>query len=173
MSLEDSLHYEVQGYILFPSELFSKILASQPPDERMTVEMKRFGILTENLHRFDATLVVNHRPPISNANIRVSPDRSNRLETPDEIKRFRDSIEKSALDETNEILINYREFSEATVNSVYWLLNQLQDEFSTRRKTAIGQYCRKTGLFDVDPPERDSKDISENDGWTIPDVSKL
>lgn len=168
--------YRVEGYRLYPSAIFYKMLAHQHERARESIEMKRLGLLTRQVYRFEEVLVVDHVSPVSNENIAIFPDRSEKLELPVVVKEREKKIAACALevrdDISDDIIFNKKDFDTNVVDSVYWLLNKLSGKFTDSRKRAIGQYCIKTGLFateDVTPSKSDSN--GDDNRWSSSDVS--
>lgn len=161
MALGKGFRYNVEGNRLYPSEKFRKMLSCQHGTVRDSIVMKRLGLLTRQLDRFEEIFVVDHSAPVTNENINIYPDRSEKLDLPGDVKKRERKISNCILEKRDGMIFNEREYNNRTINSVYWLLDELSGQFTDTRKRVIGRYCIKTGLFNTEMSES-SNNTSNN-----------
>lgn len=175
------IHYQVEGHRVHPWEQFYRMLLQQPEDVRGSTEIKRLGLLTEQLLPFEERVTIDiSDPPVTNDRISIWPYIDEPRPKPSEVAAREELIERNILGEDDQLIFNHREFDSSVRKSVLWLLSELKGRFSDRRSTAIGAYCEETGLTGK-PREQDDLDADSNDPWSrssarnvdLTDVSKL
>lgn len=188
MTERGQLAYETESVRLYPAKTFYQALLHQPEDVRQSLQMKRLGLLLRQLHPHEEQLLLDvSGTSVTNADFKIRAKLHSQQPVPDEVRKKVELLEAAALGEEDGILFQRSDFEQKTVDSVYWLLNELRPEFEQRRKAAIGEYCREIGIFDSDEDSGDGSD-DEGDGGgsaghhgrkpfgrniTIPNVSKL
>lgn len=175
------IHYQVDGNRVHPSNRFYRMLLHQPADVRNSTEIRRLGLLTEQLLPYEERVTIDiSNPPVSNDRISIWPCTDGARPKPPEVAEREQLIEQNVLGEDDRLIINHREFDRSVQKSVLWLLSELKGRFSDRRNIAIETYCEETGLTGL-PKEQDKRNVEYDDPWSkssaqsidLTDVSKL